>query len=147
MYPCFAGNSPRMSVDDLMTASNNLPARPLSPTQADTPDITRSETPDTEDTVIIPIPNTTGTMVDSQNFSEDDFASFEEVKQMLSQNSAAVAMVTEKEQSDGVSSSDEKITPAGDSSEVKEEAVGGSSTQVQDLTQQNRYSAGFIVCL
>ena len=133
------GNSPRMSVDDLMTASNNLPARPLSPTRADTPDIIRSQTSDTEDTVIIPLPKTSATMADSQTFSEDDFTSFEEVKQMVSQNSAAVAMVTEKEQSDVVSSPDEKITPAGGSSEVKEEAVGGSSMEQQDLTQQNGY--------
>ena len=78
-------------------------------------------------------------MADSQNFSEDDFASFEEVNQTQSQNATAVAMATEKEQSDGVISSDEKISPAGGSSEVKEEAVGGSSTEQSDLTQQNGY--------
>ena len=130
-----------MSIDDIMTASNSLTARPMSPTHADSSECTGTQTPSTENTVVIPSLIKDGAMANSQTLSDDDFASFEEVKvkeQTVSQNSAAVAMDTEKDQSDGVTPLAVKIILPGGSSEVKEAAEGGSSPLVQDLSQQSR---------
>ena len=109
----------------------------MSPTQADTSlsDATVIQQPNAELT-----PCKDVVMINSQTLSDDDFASFEEVKQpATSQNPASVAITMEKEELDEVSSPAVKIQPPGGSSEVKEEAEGGSSPQVQDVSQENRY--------
>ena len=119
-----------------MKASSSLTARPMSPTLADTSitDTTVTEPSNAEQT------SNKCAMTGSQTLSEDDFTSFEEVKQQTSQNASAVAMVPEKEaESEGVSSIAVKILLPGGSSEVKEEPEGGSSTLVQDLSQAIRF--------